>query len=65
MPSLTELRLIISAGDVIYLKVPKLRILVLGSAEAAFDLLEKRSEIYSDRPPNIMNELFVILIYLT
>lgn len=30
---------------------------VLGTAEAAFDLLEKRSEIYSDRPAFVMHEM--------
>lgn len=37
-------------GDVLYLKVPNRQIIVLNSAEAAADLLEKRSGNYSDRP---------------
>ena len=44
-------------GDVMLLKIPTRNILVLGSVQAAVDLLEKRSEIYSDRPYNVMNEL--------
>ncbi|KAF9446806.1 cytochrome P450 [Macrolepiota fuliginosa MF-IS2] len=37
-------------GDVIYLRVLNRSIVVLSSAEAATDLLEKRSGNYSDRP---------------
>ena len=48
-------------GDVMWLDIPTRPILVLGSAEAVTDLLEKRSDIYSDRPQNIMNELYVFL----
>ena len=44
-----------------WLDIPTRPILVLGSAEAVTDLLEKRSDIYSDRPQNIMNELYVFL----
>lgn len=44
-------------GDIMYLKVPMQEFVVLDSAEAAFDLLEKRSEIYSDRPHFIMHKL--------
>ncbi|KAH8094866.1 cytochrome P450 98A3 [Cristinia sonorae] len=36
-------------GDVIHLHVPWQPIIVLNSAKAALDLLEKRSDIYSDR----------------
>lgn len=32
-------------------------LIILDSAETALDLLEKRSEIYSDRPTFIMHEL--------
>jgi hypothetical protein len=41
------------AGDIIFLNLLGLRIVVLNSAQAASDLLEKRSAIYSDRycPP--------------
>ena len=48
-------------GDVMWLDIPTRPILVLGSAEAVTDLLEKRSDIYSDRPQNIMNELYVFI----
>ncbi|KAK7692396.1 hypothetical protein QCA50_004021 [Cerrena zonata] len=44
-------------GDVIYLQIPKQSIIILGSARAATDLLEKRSDIYSDRPKIVMHEL--------
>ena len=38
-------------------KIPMHNLIVLDSAEAAFDLLDKRSEIYSDRPTFIMHKL--------
>ena len=44
-------------GDVFYLDIPTQPVLVLNSAQAVFDLLEKRSEIYSDRPLIVMDEL--------
>jgi hypothetical protein len=37
-------------GDVVSLKVPGQRLVILNSAQAAEDLLEKRSAIYSGRP---------------
>ncbi|KAK7685162.1 hypothetical protein QCA50_011525 [Cerrena zonata] len=44
-------------GDIMYFKVPMQEVVVLGSAEVVFDLLEKRSEIYSDRPQVLMYNL--------
>ncbi|KAF7355981.1 O-methylsterigmatocystin oxidoreductase [Mycena venus] len=41
-------------GDVIYVNVFQNPVLVLNSAEAAFDLLEKKSAIYSSRPVRTM-----------
>lgn len=37
-------------GDVIYLSILGRPVIVLNSAQAATDLLEKRGENYSDRP---------------
>lgn len=37
-------------GDVIYLRILGRPVIVLNSAQAATDLLEKRGENYSDRP---------------
>ena len=45
------------AGDLLYLQVPTQNFVVLSSAQAAFDLLEKRSDIYSDRPTFLMHKL--------
>ncbi|KAJ7622192.1 cytochrome P450 [Roridomyces roridus] len=45
-------------GDVMYLKLPGMSIVVLDSLQAAEDLLEKRSAIYSDRPIFPLYELF-------
>ncbi|KAF9002967.1 PAH-inducible cytochrome P450 monooxygenase PC-PAH 3 [Cyathus striatus] len=41
-------------SDLLYLKLPGTGILVLNSAKAANDLLNRRSSIYSDRPQSIM-----------
>ncbi|KAF8183898.1 cytochrome P450 [Mycena galopus ATCC 62051] len=41
-------------GDVIYVNVFRNPVLVVNSAEAAFDLLEKKSAIYSSRPIRTM-----------
>ena len=46
-------------GDVMLLKIPTRNILVLSSVQAAVDLLEKRSEIYSSRPHIRMHNLYV------
>lgn len=46
-------------GDAIYLRVPGNSLLILDSAEAANQLLEKRAEIYSDRIQFIMWKLYV------
>ncbi|KAK7687261.1 hypothetical protein QCA50_009766 [Cerrena zonata] len=48
-------------GDVLLLRIPTLPIVVLGSAQAAFDLLEKRSDIYSSRPHKMMYDLCVAI----
>lgn len=45
------------SGDVIYLRVLDRVVIVLNSAEAAIDLLEKRGENYSDRPQMQIFEL--------
>ncbi|KAK7678456.1 hypothetical protein QCA50_018516 [Cerrena zonata] len=44
-------------GDVIFLNLPGSSLVVLGSAQAAVDLLEKRSDIYSDRPISILHQM--------
>lgn len=41
-------------GDVVYLQMGPTPTIVLGSAQAAWDLLEKRGSIYSSRPRFIM-----------
>jgi hypothetical protein len=41
-------------GDVTYFKALKKSIVMLNSAQAAIDLLTKRSSIYSDRPRFVM-----------
>ncbi|KAJ7804266.1 cytochrome P450 [Mycena olivaceomarginata] len=45
-------------GDVIYLQVPGRSIIILDSLQAAEDLFDKRSLIYSDRPKFPLFELF-------
>lgn len=44
-------------GDVVYVETMGQSIVVLGSDQAASDLLEKRSAIYSDRPRILTFEL--------
>lgn len=46
-----------TSGDVLYIDVPLQPMIVLDSANAAFELLDKRSDIYSDRPMLVMDEL--------
>lgn len=50
-------------GDVVFLDIPFQPTLVIGSAKAAFDLMEKRSHLYSDRVPCRMDELHVYIVY--
>ena len=40
-----------------YLNVPKQPIVVLNNPEVVFELLEKRSDIYSSRTEVVMDEL--------
>lgn len=44
-------------SDVIFLDLPLHPAIVLGSANAAIDLLDKRSHLYSDRPQSVMVKL--------
>ncbi|KAI0078413.1 CyP450 monooxygenase [Panus rudis PR-1116 ss-1] len=44
-------------GDLVYLDLPMRPTIILGSAKAAYDLLEKRSDIYSDRHVSVMIDL--------
>ena len=44
-------------GDVVYLNVLGKEIILLGSSKAAYDLLDKRSANYSDRPVSVMVRL--------
>ena len=37
-------------GNVLYLRLLDQDVIVLGSRQVAVDLLEKRSQLYSDRP---------------
>lgn len=46
-------------GDVVYLDLPVKPLLVLGSVKAANELLDARSNIYSDRPKIVMTDLCV------
>lgn len=43
-------RALIIPGDLIYLEILGTRLLVLNSEKVAQDLLDKRSQNYSDRP---------------
>lgn len=45
------------SGDIIYLNVLGKRLVVLGSHEAAHNILEKQSVLTADRPPSTMVKL--------
>ena len=38
------------AGDIVYIKIFKQPMIIINDLQAARDLLDKRSSIYSDRP---------------
>lgn len=48
-----------AVGDIAFLHLPAQPTVLIGSAEVAFELLEKRSEIYSDRRMPVMLEMCV------
>ena len=50
-------KMVLGPGDVVYLDLPFQPTLILGSAKASLDLMEKRSHLYSDRVPCRMDEL--------
>lgn len=52
-----SLLIFLSIGDIVFLHLPIRPVIILGSVKAAFDLLDKRSHLYSDRVPSKMNEL--------
>lgn len=43
-----------SIGDVIHLSALGQSIIILNSARSIYDLLERRSALYSDRPSTVM-----------
>lgn len=51
-------------GDILYLELPGQSIVVLDSLQAAEDLLDMRSAIYSDRPKFRLYELWVLCVPL-
>ena len=55
----TGMKLKLCVGDITHFKVLGQHIIVLNTLNADQELLDKRSAIYSDRPPFIMSELYV------
>lgn len=47
----------VDSGDVVYLKVLGQSIVILSSYEAAYEVMERRSANYSDRPQSAMVNL--------
>ena len=43
--------------DLVYIELPRQPIVVLNSAKAVTDLLDKRAAIYSDRPISFASEM--------
>jgi len=52
------------SGKVLSLQIPGKTLVVLNSAKAAIDLLDKRSAIYSDRAVSTMMLLYVYFLYV-
>jgi hypothetical protein len=52
-----------SPGDVVYVNLLGQSVVYLNSWNAAHDLLEKRSAIYSDRPRFTMLGEMLVLVY--
>ncbi|KAI0800119.1 cytochrome P450 [Fomes fomentarius] len=50
-------RLCQTYGDIVHLDALGRHIIILGSQEAIFEILEKRAAKYSDRPPSAMSDL--------
>lgn len=50
---------ITASGDILFFRMLGQSLMVLGSAKVAFELLEKRSVNYSDRPQSPMFDLYV------
>ncbi|KAI0790962.1 cytochrome P450 [Abortiporus biennis] len=44
-------------SDILFLRLPSLPMLIINSSTIAFDLLEKRSNIYSDRPTSTIDDM--------
>lgn len=42
------------SGEIVHLTAAKQHLLIVNSPKAAFDLLEKRGKVYSDRPASVM-----------
>jgi hypothetical protein len=51
-------------GDIVSFQVMGKSMLLVSSAEVAFDLMEKRSAIYSSKPYMVIDELWVAFIAL-
>ena len=47
-------------GDIMHLDLLGQSMIVLGSMQSASDLMEKRSNNYSDRPSSVMVDLYVL-----
>ena len=60
-PLLTVCVNYVNLGDVLHLSVLGKSIVVLNTEEAAFELLDKRSAIYSDRPRFPMQDLYAFV----
>ena len=59
--NIPEVRLNSGQGDVVYVIALGKSIVVLNSEQDAIDLLEKKSAIYSDRPPFITCDMYVTI----
>ena len=51
-----------AGSDIIYLHLPKQAAIVVGSLKVATDLLDKRSQLYSDRTKSVVYAMCVDLL---
>ena len=58
-------QIVCNAGKVAHLRIPGNTMIILNSAQAAIDLLDKRGAIYSDRAQSDVFMLYAILFYLS
>ncbi|KAI8996407.1 hypothetical protein BD414DRAFT_527269 [Trametes punicea] len=60
----TRIQTVLHLGPVVCFYLGRTPVILLGTAQAAWDLLDKRSEIYSGRPRSIMAYVLWLSTYV-